>query len=291
MFIINVVIMARTYAIYNCRPKVLYTLIISYLACFVPTWAYYYSTAHNLLTKKDSRTMETIKQVGNAMGAVGGETSAEAWILRTCYSTGVPKQLGAVLASGLIFESGLFLAMMWQLYRKGTTPRMMRRFYFDGKRNGILLLDVRAAIVGCLASGEARAIVASRFHLGFKSMLCSHMILHLRAYFMTPISFPSDLDDSKSYPQLATGTAIHFASPDAVSHSSSEGEGYGDGVAEMGVLSLGRTRSQGVVTFADIALDRRATREQDWTNSPAPYLRGTSVVVALPLQDRSGPRC
>ncbi|KAG8904300.1 hypothetical protein FRB99_001934 [Tulasnella sp. 403] len=110
MATINTVLIIRTYAIYECRPAVLYVLVISYLLSFGGAYAYFYYEIRDLITEADVQTMKNIALVRQALVQSGDES--EGWLLWRCYTNGSPRALTALMVAALLYEIGSELAGM-----------------------------------------------------------------------------------------------------------------------------------------------------------------------------------
>lgn len=95
----------RTYALYDRSRLVLVLLGVTYVLCFAPGFIYFYmENAHGL----DAEALATIAAVSGMkkfLVAHGVDLDHGWWAITTCVSVGVPKQLGAIMVSALVYES------------------------------------------------------------------------------------------------------------------------------------------------------------------------------------------
>ncbi|KAG8904298.1 hypothetical protein FRB99_001932 [Tulasnella sp. 403] len=159
--------------------------------------------------------------------------------------------------------------MTWRLFSQGASSGTIRQFYYDGTAYYLLVFCAfGGAMAGSVISPTTRALVASRYYVAAKSMFCSRLILRLRSYFSSESAFvEGSLNKIPALSGDATSPDFRFA----------PANGFGDpgpssGTAESGVKE--------VVTYLDVTSSGPV--EEDWTNSPAPYLKpapATTITV------------
>lgn len=99
--IVTIMLMTRTWAIFDCSRRVLITLATSYILVIVPTLAYFFVVAgRGLLDAHDFKTIADL-------AAARKQGVEDGWILDTCYSFGAPRELAAMLLGSLLYESEL----------------------------------------------------------------------------------------------------------------------------------------------------------------------------------------
>ena len=100
------VIMARTWAIYERNPYVIFALVASFIITFLPSWYIIFNgLANGRLSDHDMRTIASIGWVlANQQGS--GDTT---WELRRCYTPRIPPGIDGAILSSLIYESEFVL--------------------------------------------------------------------------------------------------------------------------------------------------------------------------------------
>lgn len=105
MTLVSTILMMRTYAIFNRSRLVLIILIASYLACFVPSFVYFFVVTRHGLDADSVRLVAAIGMLKGMLVKRGVDLTKDWWVLTTCFYPGVPEPLGSVMISGLIYES------------------------------------------------------------------------------------------------------------------------------------------------------------------------------------------
>ncbi|KAG8904297.1 hypothetical protein FRB99_001931 [Tulasnella sp. 403] len=284
MGIVTSVLMMRTWAIYNRRRVVLVALVGCYALCFIPSYAFYFITKPPV-AEDDLLTESHVELARKSLEASAFKAGDADWMLKTCFSPGVPRELVGVLVSILTYETGLFLAMMYRLFSGGATSGVIKQFYLDAVAYYVfILLALGSAIVGCIVSSTSRAIVASRYFIAMRTLLCSHMILRLRSYYSSRMVFvDGDLGRISDDSSVITSTGIHFArrselsGPDLDNGYPSDNLGIESGVWTRELR--GRRYSEGASTVVD--LPGGHDKGEDWSVSPAPHWEPSLPVVVL----------
>ncbi|KIO33198.1 hypothetical protein M407DRAFT_18051 [Tulasnella calospora MUT 4182] len=215
MFFISTIFMMRTYALYERSRLVLVLLVASYVLCFAPAFAYFYVVTGRGLSAEAWTMIADVNGMKKFLVENGVDLSQDWWTISTCISVGVPQQLGAIMVSALVYESGLMFAMVYKLHGERRS-RLINRLYLDGMVYYVLMFGTLVgAAVGCYYNSTSRAFVTSRYFVGMKSILCSRMILRLRWYSNSSEAQSPTFGGQEE--ALATGTDIFFAEADPAS--------------------------------------------------------------------------
>ncbi|KAG8923282.1 hypothetical protein FRC00_006439 [Tulasnella sp. 408] len=266
---ISSILAARLWALYERDRRVLIILILGFVACFVPGWILTFRSGPSSIDPNDLRIF------GNVLTYIGGVAMQEGydaldWRLKKCYHFRLPKVSCSIVIGSLVYESGIFLALLWKMFKDKKKTRIIEAFYRE-----------------------------SAFYVAIKSMACSHVILRLRSYFSHGdavvdghlVSDPRD-DGGKaggdSTSSSIVSTIIHFAqmiSGDGGGtfeiqskhlttrrdHPSADRDGAG--------LEEGRSRS---LTSDDQAAHssppNRLQQSSDWTDAPDPIIRRSGQI-------------
>ncbi|KAG9018104.1 hypothetical protein FRB90_012255 [Tulasnella sp. 427] len=306
------ILAARLYALYERDRRVLGALIVGFLTCFVPGWT---------LTFKDAgpslMTAEELRIVGNVYTYIGGVTIQDGhealdWRLKRCFHFPFPKITNSIVIGSLLFESGIFAALIWKMCRDQGRTRLIEAFYRDGIFYYVIILCNYGVALGIGFSWNplAQAFLTSSFYVGIKSMMCSHIVLRLRSYFSrgdrvidgrsepNPLSRDAgQIGEGDSNSSSMVSTIIHFATA-LVSEQERE-EDYSMHVIRGGEHPNadleGRTgREEGAMRSAGTAahptgpsspMTVMPTRSLDWTDAPGPSKRHTGPGDALGQDD------
>ncbi|KAG8948177.1 hypothetical protein FRC04_009976 [Tulasnella sp. 424] len=237
MFFVSTIFMMRTYALYERSRLSLAILVVTYVLCFAPSFIYFYIMAERGLGAEAWRTINDLIKIKEVLAANGVDLTQGWWVITTCANV-VPAELGAIMVSALVYESGLMFAMVYKLHGERRS-RLINRLYLDGLAYYILMLaTLIGAAVGCYYNTTSRAFVASRYFVGMKSVLCSRMILRLRWYSgSTEAQSPTFGGQEEA---LVTGTDIFFAEADPNSKDAwMKNEDFGIEVPPGSVFSRG----------------------------------------------------
>ncbi|KAG8986998.1 hypothetical protein FRB90_003648 [Tulasnella sp. 427] len=249
MFLISTIFMMRTYALYERSRLTLAVLVVTYILCFAPALAHYYIAMEHGLSAEAWAAITDVAIVKKFLSVNRVDMTQGWWPLTTCTSIAVPPELGAIMLSALVYESGLMFAMVYKLYGQRQS-RLINRLYLDGLAYYLLMFGtlVAAAFV-CYYNTMSRAWMASRFVVGMKSVLCSRMILRLRWYSSSGEAQSPTFGGQEE--ALATGTDIFFAEADKTATGEwTKNEDFGIEVPVGSVLSHGA----GVESYAAIAM-------------------------------------
>ncbi|KAG9044732.1 hypothetical protein FS837_007612 [Tulasnella sp. UAMH 9824] len=209
MFFVSTIFMMRTYALYERSRLVLVLLGVTYVLCFAPSFIYFYVVTGRGLAAEALKTIEDVNGMKKFLIAHGVNLDQGWWPIKTCISIGVPRELGAIMMSALVYESGLMFAMVYKLHGERRS-RLINRVYLDGLAYYLLMFGTLiGAAIGCYYNSTSRAFVASRYFIGMKSILCSRMILRLRWYSNSSEAQSPTFGGQEE--ALATGTDIFFA--------------------------------------------------------------------------------
>lgn len=211
MFFVSTIFMMRTYALYERSRLSLTILVVTYVLCFAPSFIYFYIMAERGLGAEAWRTINDLIKIKEVLAANGVDLTQGWWVITTCANV-VPAELGAIMVSALVYESGLMFAMVYKLHGERRS-RLINRLYLDGLAYYILMLaTLIGAAIGCYYNTTSRAFVASRYFVGMKSVLASRMILRLRWYSGSSEAQSPTFGGQEE--ALVTGTDIFFAEAD-----------------------------------------------------------------------------
>ncbi|KIO17517.1 hypothetical protein M407DRAFT_17993 [Tulasnella calospora MUT 4182] len=179
------VLAARLWALYERDRRVLAALIIGFLACLVPGWTLTFRGGSNSIDPNEFRV------IGNVFTYIGGVTVQEGvdaldWRFKKCYHLSLSKISISILIGSLLYESGIFAALLWKMCRDQKRTRIMEAFYRDGVIYYVVIFANYAVAIGngfAWNDPLAQAFLTSAFYVGVKSMACAHIILRLRSYF------------------------------------------------------------------------------------------------------------
>ncbi|KAG9007074.1 hypothetical protein FRB90_009562 [Tulasnella sp. 427] len=284
------ILAARLWALYGRDRRLLVVLILGFLACFGPGWI--------LVARPGTKTIapEELRVFGNVLMYIEGVMIQEGpsgldWRLSKCYRFHFPHVSGSILVGALVYESGVFTALMYKMYHEQKGTRILEAFYRDGIVYYLVIFSSYAVALGtgfAWDSPLAQSFVTTAFYIGFKSMMCSHIILRLRSYFSygDPIidghidAVVSDHVDGggklggNSFSSSVVSTIIHFA-------QMISGSGGTTFDTRSRHLSQGETRDRN---------DRTTTVEQvappftlTVTSSPPPSIMRRSIDWTTPV--------
>ncbi|KAG9019059.1 hypothetical protein FRB90_006802 [Tulasnella sp. 427] len=182
---ISFILAARLWALYERDRRVLGALILGFLTCFVPGWTLTFKAGAS------SIDAEQLRVIGNVYTYIGGVAMQEGydaldWRLKKCFHFRFLKVSSSIVIGSLLFESGIFAALIWKMCQDQKRTRILEAFYRDGIAYYLVMFCNYAVALGtgfAWSNPLAQAFLTSSFYVGIKSMMCSHIILRLRSYF------------------------------------------------------------------------------------------------------------
>ncbi|KAG8895795.1 hypothetical protein FRC00_006904, partial [Tulasnella sp. 408] len=199
MFFISTIFMMRTYALYERSRLVLVLLGVTYVLCFAPGFIYFYMVSGRGLDAEALATIANVNGMKKFLVAHGVDLDQGWWAIQTCISVGVPRQLGAIMVSALVYERTLIGAAVGCYYNSTS-----RAFVACVLKNTLPAASLPHRSLPYLSLN-----FRSRYFVGMKSILCSRMILRLRWYSNSSEAQSPTFGGQEE--ALATGTDIFFA--------------------------------------------------------------------------------
>ncbi|KIO17513.1 hypothetical protein M407DRAFT_17989 [Tulasnella calospora MUT 4182] len=184
--IVSSVLVARLWAVYERDRRVLALLVSGFLVIFIPAWIICFRGFALDFQKRDADTMIHNLAYLSMARAAGQKEVDKVWPLTRCFLPDFPKEYPAVIVASLVFESGVFIAMVYKMIKDKKKTRLIEAFYRDGILYYILMFCCYASGAICAFAYDnttAQAVMGSSYFIGIKSMMCSHVILRLRSYF------------------------------------------------------------------------------------------------------------
>lgn len=182
---VSSVLAARLWAVYERDRRVLAALIIGFFACFAPPWVLGFTIGMKFIDQTQLRIMTNVMTYVGGVSMQSGPDTLD-WRLKKCYRFPFPKISWSVIAGALLYESGIFVALVCRMYKDQKLTRIIEAFYRDGIVYYLIILSNYGVT---LAAGYGwntpvgQGFVGAAFYIGIKSMTCSHIILRLRSYF------------------------------------------------------------------------------------------------------------
>ncbi|KAG9019058.1 hypothetical protein FRB90_006801 [Tulasnella sp. 427] len=179
------ILAARLWALYGRDRRLLAALILGFLACFLPGWILVLGPGMKTIAPDELRVL------GNVLTYIEGVMIQEGpsgldWRLSKCYRFHFAHVSGSILLGALVYESGIFTALIYKMYHEQKGTRILEAFYRDGIAYYLVIFSSYAVALGTGFAWDnplAQSFVTTAFYIGFKSMMCSHIILRLRSYF------------------------------------------------------------------------------------------------------------
>ncbi|KAG9045381.1 hypothetical protein FS837_006418 [Tulasnella sp. UAMH 9824] len=183
--IVSSVLAARLWAVYERDRRVLAALIIGYFVCFAPGWILAFTIGGKYIDQTQLRVM------GNVMTYIGGVSMQSGsdvldWRFKKCYRFPFSKISWSIIVGALLYESGIFVALVCRMYKDQRLTRIIEAFYRDGITYYLIILSNYAVTLGAgygWNTPVGQGFAGAAFYIGIKSMTCSHIILRLRSYF------------------------------------------------------------------------------------------------------------
>ncbi|KAG8988870.1 hypothetical protein FRB94_000367 [Tulasnella sp. JGI-2019a] len=189
MMSMDVIFIARTWAIYQRSHTVLILLILSSMVCYIPALVIFYIGVAAAVIPDATIKLSAI---GLVKASILGSSATkiipdDLWVLETCFIAQTPKLLGITFLVSLFYESILFGAMIGRLLQYGTSSsKLLDSMYRDGMSYfTVILLAHLVGAITCFYGPIPAAIDGSFYFIGIKSVMCSHVVLRLRASLAT----------------------------------------------------------------------------------------------------------
>ncbi|KAG8945223.1 hypothetical protein FRC04_001129 [Tulasnella sp. 424] len=175
----------RLWALYERSRRVLIALGVGFLGCFVPAWTLTFKAGTGSL---DSAELRIFGNVYAYIMGVDIQDGPEAlnWPLKKCYRFEYPKVSTSIIVASFLYDSGIFMAMVWKMYKDKKRTRVMEAFYRDGTLYYIAMFCNYGAALGigfAFDDAVAQGFLTSAFYIGIKSLMCSYILLRLRSYY------------------------------------------------------------------------------------------------------------
>lgn len=175
----------RLWALYERNRLALTLLGFGFLGCFVPAWTLTFKGSTTSFEPKELRTFNNV--YAYTMGVlVEDGPQALNWPLTKCYRFRYPKISTSIIVASFLYESGIFVGMVWKMYKDKKKTKTIEAFYRDGILYYIVMFcnyGVAMGIGFAFDDSVAQGFLTSAFYIGIKSVMCSHIILRLRSYF------------------------------------------------------------------------------------------------------------
>ncbi|KAG8945224.1 hypothetical protein FRC04_001130 [Tulasnella sp. 424] len=193
---VSFVLGTRLWALYERSRRVLIALGVGFLGCFVPAWTLTYNPGTNSIDSTELRIFSNVYAYATGVVVQGGPEALN-WPLRKCYRFRFPKVSMSILVASFLYESGIFIAMVWTMYKDKKKTRVIEAFYRDGILYFIAMFCNYGAAMGMgfafddtVAQGFLTSAfyigiksLISAFYIGIKSLMCSYILLRLRSYY------------------------------------------------------------------------------------------------------------
>ncbi|KIO33129.1 hypothetical protein M407DRAFT_17995 [Tulasnella calospora MUT 4182] len=305
---ISSVLSARLWALYDRDRRVLMVLILGFLACFLPGWVLTFRSGASSIDPGDLRIF------GNVLTYIGGVTMLEGddaldWRLKKCYHFRLPKVSCSIVIGSLIYESGIFVALLWKMFKDKKKTRIIEAFYRDGIVYYVVIFCNYAVALGTGSAWNnraAQAILGSAFYVGIKSIACSHLILRLRSYFShgDPVVDGHMVSDPRDEGGKGGGDSTSSSLVSTIIHFAQMISGDGGGTFEIQSKHLKNGGERPITDWEGARIEEgrggSSTREQkaapslplarlqqypDWTDTADPAIRRSGQID---IASRSG---
>ncbi|KAG8897288.1 hypothetical protein FRC00_004569 [Tulasnella sp. 408] len=129
MTTVSSVLVTRLWAVYDRDCRVLALLVSAFLIIYIPSWIIYFRGFAVNFQQRDTDTLIHNSAYLGMAQAMGQKEVDKVWILTRCFLPHFPKQYPAVIVASLVFESGVFTAMVYKMVNDKIKTRLIEAFY------------------------------------------------------------------------------------------------------------------------------------------------------------------